>query len=81
MNAVEINSGSFKTLATYVESTAILTVVTAWVVIALQEHNSFHPGGRDILSRVAWPVFYGYGLMKKMMTAVNTSLGRPRTIT
>lgn len=67
MNVVEINQGSLETLAKYVESTVILTVVTAWVMVAVQEHSSFHPGGRDIIRRVAWPVFYGYGLMKRMV--------------
>jgi len=76
MNVVEINSGSLETLAAYVESTVILTVITAWAMVALQEHSSFHPGGRDFLKRVAWPVFYGYSLIQRMTKSVKSFLAR-----
>ncbi|KAH0834812.1 hypothetical protein J3R83DRAFT_10421 [Lanmaoa asiatica] len=76
MNVREINPGTLETLAAYIESTVILTVITAWVVIALQSHSSFHPGRRSIVKRIAWPVFYGYDLMIKMMAAAKGSLGR-----
>lgn len=78
MNVIEINGGALETisLATYVESTVILTAVTAWVIIALQEHSSFHPGGRNVLRRAAWPAIYGYLTMRRMITV---ALGRLRS--
>ena len=66
MNVVEINPGTYETLASYVKSTIILMIVTAWVVIALQDPSFFHPGGRHIVRRIAWPIFYGHHLMKRM---------------
>ncbi|KAI9568122.1 hypothetical protein HD554DRAFT_822481 [Boletus coccyginus] len=78
MNVVEINQGSLETLAKYVESTIILTVFTAWAMVALQEHSSFHPGGRNLLKRVAWPVFYSYALIMRMTVSVKSFLARRR---
>lgn len=68
MNVVEINPGTNETLPRYIESTVILTVITAWFVIALQEHSTFHSGGTHYVERVLWPAFYGYRSMGKMMT-------------
>ena len=79
MNVAEINPGTYETLASYIKSTVILTVITTWVVIALHSHSSFHPGGRNILGRIAWPMFFCYGAMKWGMTAAKESLGR-RTV-
>lgn len=67
MNVAEMNPGTLETLAGYVESTVILTLITAWVIIALQDFSSFHPGGRHIVQRIAWPVFYGYTLLQRML--------------
>ena len=51
------------TLTTYIGSTIILTLFVAWAIVALHEHSSFHSGGRNMMRRVAWPVFYGYDLI------------------
>lgn len=69
MNVTEINPGTAETLAVYVESTIILTLITAWAMIALHDHSSFHPGGNHMIHRVAWPVFYGYELLHRMLGA------------
>lgn len=63
MNVAEINPGTLETLANYIASTVILTAITAWIVVAMQNHSSFHPGGRHVVKRIAWPAFYAYTLM------------------
>jgi len=78
MNVIEINPGTLETLAVYIESTIILTLITSWVMIALQDYSSFHPGGRNIIQRVAWPVFYGYAQLKMMVDATKKLVGRRR---
>lgn len=73
MNVQEINPGTLETLAAYVESTVILTAVTMWVVVALQEHSTFHhPERRSVIKRIAWPVFYVYDTILKMMETTKT---------
>lgn len=77
MSIAELNhSTRAQTLALYLESTAILTLTTAWIIIALQDHSSFHPGGRHFVQRIGWPVFRGYDLLQWMLTAVKASLYR-----
>ena len=73
MNVVEINPGSppnHETLASYVKSTVILTLITTWVVFALQKHSTVHSGRNHIAQRIAWPVLYGRDLVKRMREAV-----------
>ena len=78
MNVTEINPSSLKTLAVYVESTVVLTLITAWVMIALQDYSSFHPGGRNIMQRIAWPILYAYAQLGRMMDRVKDSFQRQR---
>ncbi|KAF8553819.1 hypothetical protein OG21DRAFT_1522884 [Imleria badia] len=72
MNVAEINPGTLESLASYVESTVILTAVTIWVVVALQEHSTFHPGRSSVLKRIAWPAFYAYDMIRSMVAARKT---------
>ncbi|KAG9311749.1 hypothetical protein JVU11DRAFT_7992 [Chiua virens] len=68
MNVAEINPGTLETLANYVASTIILTAITAWVMVALQDDSCFHNGGRtsrDVMKRIAWPVVFIYDKMLK----------------
>ncbi|KAI6158564.1 hypothetical protein EDD17DRAFT_1779460 [Pisolithus thermaeus] len=46
MNVAEINPGTYETLSHYAEATVSLTVLTAWLVIAMQTESSFWPKGR-----------------------------------
>lgn len=78
MNVAEINPGTLETLGVYIESTIILTLITSWVIIALQDYSSFHRGGPHIIERVAWPVFFGYRQLKKMMDTAKKLLDRSR---
>ncbi|KAI6158566.1 cora-like Mg2+ transporter protein-domain-containing protein [Pisolithus thermaeus] len=58
MNVVEINSGSRETLSHYVEATITLTVLTIWLVVAMQTESSFWPKGSPWWRRLAWPLFF-----------------------
>ena len=81
MNVAEINPGTLETLGSYVISTVILTVITAWVVVALQDHSSFHDGKKDWVKRVAWPIFYMRKLMQRLMAMIKTWRDRRRRAT
>ncbi|KAH0835033.1 hypothetical protein J3R83DRAFT_10770 [Lanmaoa asiatica] len=61
MNVKEVNPNATETLAHYIEGTVIFTLCTAWLVIAAHDVSSFHPGGRNVVRRVAWPVVYSVG--------------------
>ncbi|KAG0707781.1 hypothetical protein DFH29DRAFT_597534 [Suillus ampliporus] len=56
MNVAEINPGTLQTLAHYVETTISLTLLTIYIVITLQTHNSFHEKNATFLQRAVWPV-------------------------
>jgi len=58
MNVVEINPGSLETLAHYVEATISLTLLTFYIVIALQKHTSFHEANAKFHQRAAWPYLF-----------------------
>ncbi|KAL4068577.1 hypothetical protein V8B97DRAFT_848741 [Scleroderma yunnanense] len=58
MNVAEINPGTKENLAHFAEATVALTVLTAWLVIALQLHSSFWPPGSGLVRRLAWPIFF-----------------------
>ncbi|KAI6121306.1 hypothetical protein F5141DRAFT_1089299 [Pisolithus sp. B1] len=47
-----------ETLPRYVAVTLALTTFTAWLVIALQPHSSFHPPGCSRWRRFGWPIFF-----------------------
>ena len=56
MNVIELNQGTYGTLAHYVAATLPLTVVTIWVVVAFQ--NSFTvPAAGNTWTRLLWPIF------------------------
>lgn len=58
MNVAEINPGSLETIARYVEVTISLTLLTTWIVIALQPYSSIHENsGGGIWRRMAWPFY------------------------
>jgi hypothetical protein len=59
MNVVEINPGSLETIARYVETTIALTLLTTWIVIALQPYSSIHENsGGGVWRRIAWPFYF-----------------------
>lgn len=58
MNVAEINPGTKENLGHFAVATVVLTILTAWLVIALQLHSSFWPPGSGVFRRLAWPVFY-----------------------
>jgi hypothetical protein len=55
MNVVEFNLGALETLPHYIATTILLTLFTAYIVITLQTHSSFHPPNSPLRIRVAWP--------------------------
>ncbi|KIJ63186.1 hypothetical protein HYDPIDRAFT_58622, partial [Hydnomerulius pinastri MD-312] len=57
MNVVEINPGSNENMAHYTEATIVVTLVTGWLLVAVQGHSSLHPPGSDIWRRLVWPAF------------------------
>lgn len=67
MNVGEINPGTKETLSHYAEATVILTVVTAWLVIALQTESSFWPKGSRLPRRLSWPIFYSVRQAKESL--------------
>ena len=56
MNVKEINTGSLQTLAHYIKATVVFTVITVYIVIALQTHSAFHRKNAKLWMRAAWPV-------------------------
>ncbi|KIO02910.1 hypothetical protein M404DRAFT_1001823 [Pisolithus tinctorius Marx 270] len=62
MNVVEINPGTRETLSHYAEATVTLTVLTAWLVIAMQTESSFWPRGSPWWRRLVWPIYFVAGL-------------------
>ncbi|KAI6127961.1 hypothetical protein EDD16DRAFT_1551259 [Pisolithus croceorrhizus] len=58
MNVAEINPGTYETLSHYAEATVSLTVLTAWLVIAMQTESSFWPKGSPWWRRLAWPIYF-----------------------
>jgi len=61
MNVKEINSGSLESLAHYAEAAVIMTLITIWVVVALQKYSPLHATEGDrFWRRVAWPGYFVY---------------------
>jgi hypothetical protein len=58
MNVREITVDATETLAHYATVSVIFTVLTAWVVVALQSHSPFHEPGDGLWRRLAWPIHY-----------------------
>lgn len=65
MNVKEVNPNATQTLAHYIEGTVIFMLCTAWLVIAIQDPSSFHPGGRHVVRRVGWPVVYVCNMVRR----------------
>ncbi|KAI6104301.1 cora-like Mg2+ transporter protein-domain-containing protein, partial [Pisolithus sp. B1] len=65
MNVAEINPGTYETLNHYAEVTVSLTVLTAWLVIAMQTESSFWPKGSPWWRRLAWPIYFTAARVKK----------------
>lgn len=58
MNVTEINPPATGSLNRYIEVTIAFTVVTSWLVVALQTESTFHPTNCSIWRRALWPVCY-----------------------
>ncbi|KAH7912764.1 hypothetical protein BJ138DRAFT_1112061 [Hygrophoropsis aurantiaca] len=60
MNVKEINPGSFETLTHYVEASIVLTILTAWIVVALQSKSPLHETEDEGFwtRRLWWPVLF-----------------------
>ncbi|KAG1763114.1 hypothetical protein EDD22DRAFT_526563 [Suillus occidentalis] len=84
MNVVEINPDSLETIARYVEVTISLTLLTTWIVIALQPYSSIHENsGGGVWRRMAWPFYFSSTLCRQVKPPLssqkdNTSLHSPR---
>ena len=63
----EIVPGTLMTLAHYVETTISLTVFTAYIVITLQTHSSFHSPNAPLRVLAAWPVFFLWRVIHEKM--------------
>lgn len=63
MNIIEINPSGGETLVRYVEGAVGLTLVAAWVSVALQVESIFFPRGSPAWKRASWPVFYVWDLL------------------
>ncbi|KAI5996504.1 cora-like Mg2+ transporter protein-domain-containing protein [Pisolithus orientalis] len=64
MNVAEINPGTRETLSHYAEATVTLTVLTAWLVIAMQTESSFWPRGSPWWRRLVWPICFVAGRVR-----------------
>ncbi|KAH7925916.1 hypothetical protein BV22DRAFT_395683 [Leucogyrophana mollusca] len=58
MNVKEINSNSYGTLGHYAETTLGLTILTAWIVVAIQSNSPLHAANSGFWKRLAWPALY-----------------------
>ncbi|KAG1905941.1 cora-like Mg2+ transporter protein-domain-containing protein [Suillus fuscotomentosus] len=55
MNVIEIDNGT-QTLAHYMVVTVVLTLVTIYIVVMLQEQNWVHRRRATLLQRAVWPI-------------------------
>ena len=55
MNVMELNQGTYGTLAHYAETTLPLTIVTIWVVFAFQNSFTVRDAG-DTWTKLLWPI-------------------------
>lgn len=63
MNVKEINSGT-QTLAHYAVATALLTLLTTYVIIMLQQRGWVHKREATLLQRALWPVHLLWRLVR-----------------
>lgn len=76
MNVVEINPGTKGTVSQYIAFTLVLTIVTAWLIIAFQQKYVFPPG-TSIIKRLAWPFFLIHRLISRKRTPPAENLDYP----
>jgi len=62
MNTKEINPGSSGTIPLFVALTALLMIVTVWILVAFRRPSL---RGRPFVQRLAWPVFWLYQWYKQ----------------
>ena len=55
MNVIELNQGTYGTLAHYGEATAVLTLVTVWMVVAFQNSFTVRDSG-GTWTKLLWPI-------------------------
>lgn len=77
MNVAEFNQGSRETIAHYIEVTISLTLLTIYVVVTLQPHNSFHDRHTPFLRRAAWPALLLWKMMYKLRKKTERTMGEP----
>ena len=56
MNVVELNQGSYGTLAHYFETTLPLSAVTLWVIVAFQNSFTVRADGNNAWMKLLWPI-------------------------
>ncbi|KAF8841997.1 hypothetical protein BDN67DRAFT_431054 [Paxillus ammoniavirescens] len=79
MNVVEINPNTHATMTQYAETTIALTLLTAWLVMALHKHSSLHPEESHFVRRLAWPIFFIYErVFKELVSRFTKSSGLPQ---
>ena len=64
MNVIELNQGTYGTLAHYVEATLPLTLVTVWVVVAFQNSFTVREAG-STWTKLLWPILILRSLLYK----------------
>ena len=69
---VEINPGSLETLAHYVETTILFTLLTVYIVVTIQEHTSLHEKDAKLHQRAAWPYLFLRRWMLEKRTGSNS---------
>ncbi|KAH7912295.1 hypothetical protein BJ138DRAFT_1148795 [Hygrophoropsis aurantiaca] len=79
MNVKEIQDGSRGTLGEYAESTVVMTVLTAWIVVAVQTNSPLHASqNATFWQRIAWPVLYAQTRLRNRAVRIKASeLGEP----
>jgi len=73
MNVVEINPGSLETLAHYVETTISFTLLTVYIVVALQKHALFHEENAKFYQRASWPYLFLRRWIRKKMEKITAA--------
>lgn len=62
MNVIELNSGTYGTIAHYVEATLPLTLVTIWIIVAFQSRFILRED-QAMWKKLLWPI----ALLQKLM--------------
>jgi hypothetical protein len=64
MNVIEFNSGTFGTIAHYVEATLPLTLVTIWIIVAFQSRFVLRDNGAT-WKKLLWPIAFVHKLISR----------------